>query len=469
MVASVQSILNGRVARVCPASQVHSLPLSKPNPADSMPPRTLASLAHALTVADGVESALGALGEALAEIDRFAQLALVRYDHKRSMLRERLVPRGNDVDVTALETTIDHLPNRERVGVVAGGQFVEFSDSVDEFARLFGLRGFDEPGWLSARGIRFEGQLSAILVLYETRKIFGTRTSERFGPSIALFELALVRFLEHDARAEAVETLEGVTQRVHGEYERRLAELQAGLAQHAADEATSGATERVVALEREFARSEETARQATRRAEAVEATVTSAVEQLEKVHIELARRNELLREKTRTLYLIDRVLSLDASTDDPRQLVDGLLSLVGDDMHAQRCSLMLRTREPGSLYLASARGIAPGVAEGSRIRIGEGVAGRVAASREPLLVRDVGEAKQHPLLRDQYFTTGSFISFPLIYHDDLVGVVNLTNRAMYGVFGEEDVERVRLLGLVIALVASRARLPERLGEMLSVR
>ena len=435
-----------------------------------MPPRTLASLAHALTVAADVQAALGALGEALAEIDRFAQIALVRYDHKRSMLRERLVPRDGGVEIAVLETTIDHLPNRERVGVTAGGQFIEFGDSVDEFARLFGLRGFDEVGWLSARGIRFEGQLSAILVLYETRKIFGTRTSERFGPSAALFDLALIRFLEHDARAEAVQTLEDVTQRVHGEYDRRLAELQAGLAKVVAPGTTpSAASERVLGLERDLARAQESTRQAARRAEAVEATVTSAVEQLEKAHIELARRNELLRQKVRTLYLLDRVLSLDASTDDPRQLVDGLLSLVGEDMQSQRCSLMLRTRDEGWLYLAAARGIAPGVAEGARIRIGEGVAGRVAASREPLLVRDVGEAKQHPLLRDQYFTTGSFISFPLIYHENLVGVVNLTNRAMYGIFGEEDVERVRLLGLVIALVASRARLPERLGEVLSVR
>jgi GAF domain-containing protein len=93
----------------------------------------------------------------------------------------------------------------------------------------------------------------------------------------------------------------------------------------------------------------------------------------------------------------------------------------------------------------------------------------VASTREPLLVRDVSEAKNHPLLRDQYFTTGSFISFPLVYHDELVGVVNLANRAMHGVFSEEDVDRVRLLGLVIALVASNARLPERLVEALSVR
>ena len=70
----------------------------------------------------------------------------------------------------------------------------------------------------------------------------------------------------------------------------------------------------------------------------------------------------------------------------------------------------------------------------------------------------------HPLLRDQYFTTGSFISFPLIYRDELVGVVNLTNRARQGLFLEEDVERVRLLALVIALVATNAALPERLLE-----
>jgi signal transduction protein with GAF and PtsI domain len=149
-------------------------------------------------------------------------------------------------------------------------------------------------------------------------------------------------------------------------------------------------------------------------------------------------------------------------------LVDGLLALVGDDMQAQRCSLMLRAPEPDHLYLAAARGIAPNVIEGMRIRVGEGVAGRVAAARQPLLVQDVKEASQHPLLRDQYFTTGSFISFPLVYHDELVGVVNLTNRAQRGTYTDEDVERVRLLGLIIALIATRASLPERLLETLRV-
>ncbi len=70
------------------------------------------------------------------------------------------------------------------------------------------------------------------------------------------------------------------------------------------------------------------------------------------------------------------------------------------------------------------------------------------------------------MLRDQCFTTGSFISFPLVYHDELVGVLNLTNRAQRGV---EDVERVRVLGLVMSLILSRNALPERLLESINVR
>ena len=432
-----------------------------------MPPRTLASLAHALTVSATPDDALVALGEALAEVDRFAQLALIKFDERRGMLTERSLLTNGRPEAMAIDTTFDHLPSRERAAIAAGGQFVDFADNGDEFARLFQLPSFGEAGWLNVRGLCYEGKLSALLVLYEARKLFGARTAERFLPAIALFELAYLRFLERNAREDAVRTLEDVTQRVHDEYGRRLAELEARVNHTSSVEAVSGST-RIVTLERDLAQATEDARRALKRAAAVDATVASAVEQLEKAHVELHRRSETLRQKTRTIYLIDKVLTLDTATDDPRQLADGLLSLVGDDMHAQRCSLMLRTPDGESLYIAAVRGAAPEVTEGARVAIGHGVAGRVAATREPLLVRDVTEAGDQQLQQDRYFTTGSFISFPLVYHGELVGVVNLANRAMQGLFSEEDVDRVRLLGLVISLVASKARLPERLVEALSV-
>jgi putative methionine-R-sulfoxide reductase with GAF domain len=433
-----------------------------------MPPRTLASLAQSLSVATDVEGALMALADSLAELDRFAQLAFVRFDARRALMRDRLLVKPRDVERTTLDTTIDHLPDRERVAIAAGGQFVDFGDASDENARLLALTPPEEGGILAVRGLHFDGSLCSLLVLYEPRKIFGTRTSERFAPAAALFDIAHARFLEQEARHEAVTTLEDFTQRLHGEYEKKLATLEDKLLRMSGEFAAGATPGRVLQLERELAHATEDARRTKKRAEAVEATVSTAVEQLEKAHIELHRRNEQLRQRTRTLYLIDRVLTLDNTTDDPKQLADGLLALVGDDMHSQRCSLLLRAPEDGYLYIAAAKGVAPNITEGSRIKIGHGVSGKVAANREPILVQDVAEAKDHPLLRDEYFTSGSFISFPLVYHDELVGVVNLTNRLMQGVFVDEDVERVRLLSLVIALVASQAKLPERLVETLSV-
>src|SRR5687768_13993181 len=235
-----------------------------------MPPRTLASLAHALSVAPDLDSALVALGEALAEVDRTAHVALLRYDGRREMLRERLTPAGGAVNRGPVETTFDHLPSPIRLAVANGGQFVELGDRTEEFVRLFGLRPQSDGGFLSLRGLRVDDHLSAVVALHEPRKIFGTRASERFGPSVSLLELAFMRFAEREARDEAVHTLEDVTQRVHGEYLRKLGTLEQQLVQARDARLAEGADPaQVVELERSLAKASEEARRSTRRAQAV--------------------------------------------------------------------------------------------------------------------------------------------------------------------------------------------------------
>jgi hypothetical protein len=432
--------------------------------------RALPSLAHALTVAPDLNAALIAMGEALMDGDRSAILALLRYDGRKEMLRERLTPSGGHVESDTVDTTFDHLPPNVRTLISGGGQFVDLGDKSGEYARLLGLTPFADGGLLSLRGLTTDGQLAAVLALYEQRKMFGTRTSERFAPSAALFDLAFARFADREARDEAVTTLEAVTQKVHNDYLTRLGELETELTitKEMAISGEQPATERLH-LEQELQKAEESARRANHRAHSSEQQLMAAVGQLEQAHIELHRRHEALRQKTRTLYLLERALALDNVTSDPIQLVDGLLAMVGDDLQAQRCSLMLRAPEPEELYLAAARGLLPQIQLGQRTKHGKGVAGIVATTREPLLVQDVTDGAMHPLLRDEYLTTGSFISFPLVYHGELLGVVNLTNRAKRGVFIEEDVERVRLLGLVIALIVTRAELVDRLLASIHAR
>jgi hypothetical protein len=424
---------------------------------------TLVSLAHALAAAPDLDAAFVALAEGLAEFDRAAIVGYLTANAREGQLVERVAWQGGRAVRVPIQVALHQFPSAAVAKVQAGGAFVDVGEDSDTFARMLQLPPLAEPGDLALRGIRFDGDLVAVLALHEPRRVFGPRATETFSALAALFALAHNRFAEREARFEAAHTLEDVTQRVHGEYLARLTDLEQQLkTARGAVQATNAGE--AVHHERELAHAAEETRRSASRVRALEQQVTAAVGQLEQAHIELHRRSEALRQRTRTIYLLDRVLQMAAEQVDPRRLAEGLLALVGDDMQAHRCSLFLRASEPGTLYLAAARGLAPHVREGSRITIGQGVAGRVAATRQPLLVIDASDAQAQPLLRDEYLTSGSFLSFPLIIHDQLLGVINLTNRAQRGLFVEEDVERVRILGLVISLVALEARLPEALMD-----
>ena len=428
-----------------------------------MTARTLPSLALALGSATDLDAALVALAGAVAENDRDAHIALLRHDPRQGLLRERLAVLDGRVQRSPLETSLEQLPRVALGAVRDGGTFADVTEEPAAYARLLKLHHAEDGATLSLRGIKIDGHLEAVIALVEPKRVFGTRAVERVAPCVGLFELALARFHEREARDEARRTLEEVTQRVHGEYLTKLADLEQQVvkARQTASMPVIDPAE-AVAKEKEEARRAEEQRRSMRKLAALEHQLTASVGQLEQAHIELHRRSEALRNRTRTLYLLDRVMSLAAETSEPKTLVEGLLALVGDDMQALRCSLFLVGREPGTMYLAAARGLAPHVQIGKVVPIGHGVAGRVAETLQPMLVVDAVDAKQQPLLGDDYLTTGSFISFPLVLHGELVGVVNLTNRAQQGLFVEEDVERVRMLGLVISLIAVEAQLPERL-------
>lgn len=430
-----------------------------------MPPHTLASLAHALSAATDLDAAFVALSEGLAEADRGSYVALFRLDAKRAMLRERALVVDGAIQRVALEASLEQFPKNVGRIIAEGSLCADLAEESPGFARMLAMPRESDGGWLSVIGLRVDGQLAGLLALLEPKRVFGTRVSERFSPMVALFEMAFLRFAEREARREAVQTLEDVTQKVHGDYLARLAATEEQLreARSAAKPDASQAAA-LLSRERDDARVAEDTRRSTRKLVVLEQQLTASIGALEQAHVELHRRSEALRQRTRTIYLLDRALTLAAAREEPQRLADGLLALVGDDMQAHRCSLFLRVPgDPSILYLAAGRGLAPHVKEGTIVTVGIGVAGKVAESREPLLVMDAGEdAIPHPLLGDEYLTTGSFISFPLVLHDELVGVVNVTNRAQHGLFVEDDVERVRLLGLVISLIAREAQLPERL-------
>jgi diguanylate cyclase (GGDEF)-like protein len=102
-----------------------------------------------------------------------------------------------------------------------------------------------------------------------------------------------------------------------------------------------------------------------------------------------------------------------------QQVLNNILSCSLDLLDGESGSIMLMHSED-ELRTVCARGRT--AARGARVRLNQGIAGRVAATREPLLVLGVFDW-------DHYEQRGarpaSAISVPLISEDELVGVLNL--------------------------------------------
>src|SRR5918992_282941 len=131
-----------------------------------MPPRTLASLAHALGASADLDTAFVALAEALAEVDRSTVLALYRYDARREMLREGIsMSERGQVERTRADTKLDHIPPKVRVIVTGGSQFADVGDRSEQMARLLGMRPTSDDGLLSLRGIPLDGHLESVIAL----------------------------------------------------------------------------------------------------------------------------------------------------------------------------------------------------------------------------------------------------------------------------------------------------------------
>ena len=127
-----------------------------------------------------------------------------------------------------------------------------------------------------------------------------------------------------------------------------------------------------------------------------------------------------------------------------QDLLDSIFRVATALVRGDRASLMLRADNSTDFVISRAIGLADEVSRQVRVREGEGVAGRVAASKRALLVRgDEGQAPDQGSLGD--YRTGSFLSVPIVVGDDLRGLINVADPVDERGFGESDLETLELL------------------------
>jgi len=173
---------------------------------------------------------------------------------------------------------------------------------------------------------------------------------------------------------------------------------------------------------------------------------------------ELTRKERALKKKDAQLTTWGELShALIANFDLPR-LLDLIVTTAIEVTGADRGSVMLLEESDGTLSIKASRGMDPEFMETTKVRVGEGISGRVALTGKPLLLRR-GDT-QFPLrpIRRREEEISSAISVPLRIEDRIVGTLNVNESGRATEFTEEDLRALTLFADQAALALEKAQL-----------
>src|SRR3954451_13236050 len=160
-------------------------------------------------------------------------------------------------------------------------------------------------------------------------------------------------------------------------------------------------------------------------------------------------------EQLRFLHEVARLATTARTWDE---LLETVVDRTRDVLHADVSSLYLLDRDGAYLTLAATNGLDRFQISRARVPFGEGVTGRVAASREPLVITDVRADPRFLWVRgiDQRRFVSSMLSVPLSWHDQTVGVLNVQTEKTRS-FTDHDVAQLGAVADLLAGIIEKGR------------
>lgn len=136
-------------------------------------------------------------------------------------------------------------------------------------------------------------------------------------------------------------------------------------------------------------------------------------------------------------------------------LLRELLGRLREVIRADDASILLLHNETQELHIHATQGLEEGLTYNVHIPVGQGFAGRIAASRQPLIVDDLSTFDvYHPFMKNHL---RSVVGVPLLVGERLLGVVHM-GTATPRHFTDEEVQLLQRAADRIALALDRAAL-----------
>ncbi len=157
-----------------------------------------------------------------------------------------------------------------------------------------------------------------------------------------------------------------------------------------------------------------------------------------------------------TLYEISQKINFAGSTQDVLRII---LEKACQGLKAQRGSILLFNEETGRLSLSVVYGEFEDGAQRIEIEPGEGVAGKVFESLEPVVLNSGIEERFKPYEPGIPWKVDNIMCLPLLVDKKGVGVMNVVNRTE-GSFTDSDLSLATTMASQIALTMEKSRLYE---------
>jgi len=148
---------------------------------------------------------------------------------------------------------------------------------------------------------------------------------------------------------------------------------------------------------------------------------------------------------------------LSSTIDKYNEHLDEIVSTVSTLMEAERVSLLIR--KGNFLEIAASHGLPESVVQRkSLIRIGTGIAGKVAATGEPIFTGDLtkDEELKQSSIGGPGFKSNAFICLPLKVNNEVLGVINVSNPLKGTSFKKSDFNFLQKLASKIAILLHKS-------------
>lgn len=156
-------------------------------------------------------------------------------------------------------------------------------------------------------------------------------------------------------------------------------------------------------------------------------------------------------EHLEALYKLGRILNSSLSLD---QILPQALTQTLDLLQAQTASVMLLDEKGEELSIRLAHGLSDDIVLKTKVRLGERVSGRVAASGEPVLI------KGH-----EGDDSDSSLCVPLLANRQVLGVLNIRTKTDGSDFTQQDLELASQLANIAAAAIENAELHDQLQSL----